>query len=46
VYLPGKGGVRIEDVLVVTAGTGARALTSLAQPSTTMFSANSELLVL
>jgi Xaa-Pro aminopeptidase len=46
VYLPGKGGVRIEDVLVVTAGTGARALTSLAQPSTTMISANSELLVL
>ena len=46
VYLPGKGGVRIEDVLVVTAGTGARALTSLAQPSTTVISANSELLVL
>ena len=45
-YLPGKGGVRIEDVLVVTAGAGARALTSLAQPSTTVISANSELLVL
>ena len=28
VYLPGKGGVRIEDVLVVTAGGGARTLTS------------------
>src|SRR5712691_2941072 len=41
VYLPGKGGVRIEDVLVVTAGGGARTLTS-----TTAFSTNSELLVL
>jgi Xaa-Pro aminopeptidase len=28
VYLPGKGGVRIEDVLVVMAGRGARILTS------------------
>jgi len=28
VYLPGKGGVRIEDVLVVTADGGARILTS------------------
>ena len=28
VYLPGRGGVRIEDVLVVTAGGGARTLTS------------------
>ena len=28
VYLPAKGGVRIEDVLVVTAGGGARILTS------------------
>ena len=28
VYLPGLGGVRIEDVLVVTAGDRARALTS------------------
>jgi Xaa-Pro aminopeptidase len=28
VYLPGKGGVRIEDVLVATAGGGARILTS------------------
>jgi len=28
VYLPGKGGVRIEDVLVVMAGGGARILTS------------------
>jgi Xaa-Pro aminopeptidase len=28
VYLPGKGGVRIEDVLVVSAGGGARILTS------------------
>ncbi|MGH3264679.1 MAG: M24 family metallopeptidase [Trebonia sp.] len=28
VYLPGKGGVRIEDVLVVTAGDRARFLTS------------------
>jgi Xaa-Pro aminopeptidase len=28
VYLPGEGGVRIEDVLVVTAGGGARFLTS------------------
>jgi Xaa-Pro aminopeptidase len=28
VYLPGKGGVRIEDVLVVAAGGGARILTS------------------
>jgi Xaa-Pro aminopeptidase len=28
VYLPGKGGVRIEDVLVVAAGGGARLLTS------------------
>ena len=28
VYLPGKGGVRIEDVLVVTAGGRARFLTS------------------
>jgi Xaa-Pro aminopeptidase len=46
VYLPGKGGVRIEDVLVVTAGGGARALTSMAQPSTTDFSAGRELLVL
>lgn len=60
VYLPGKGGVRIEDVLVVTAGGGARTLTLMAptsmapasaaapigQPSTTLFSTNSELLVL
>jgi Xaa-Pro aminopeptidase len=28
VYLPGQGGVRIEDVLVVSAGRGARILTS------------------
>jgi translation elongation factor P len=28
VYLPGKGGVRIEDVLVVAAGGGARLLTT------------------
>src|SRR5690349_12564257 len=28
VYLPGKGGVRIEDVLIVTAGDRARFLTS------------------
>jgi len=28
VYLPARGGVRIEDVLVVTAGGGARTLTS------------------
>ena len=28
VYLPARGGVRIEDVLVVTAGGGARSLTS------------------
>jgi Xaa-Pro aminopeptidase len=28
VYLPGEGGVRIEDVLVVTAGDRARFLTS------------------
>jgi Xaa-Pro aminopeptidase len=56
VYLPGKGGVRIEDVLVVTAGGGARALTlaagSLAagssggQPSVTDFPTSRELLVL
>lgn len=46
VYLPGKGGVRIEDVLVVTAGGGARTLTSVAQPSTTDFSTSRELLVL
>ena len=41
VYLPGKGGVRIEDVLVVTAGEGARTLTS-----TTDLSTGRELLVL
>jgi Xaa-Pro aminopeptidase len=41
VYLPGKGGVRIEDVLVVTAGGGARNLTS-----TTSSVTNRELLVL
>src|SRR5262249_3065034 len=46
VYLPGKGGVRIEDVLVVTAGTGARALTSTTVVSVNAVSANSELLVL
>jgi Xaa-Pro aminopeptidase len=51
VYLPGKGGVRIEDVLVVTAGGGARTLTSTAPastagPSTTLFSTDSELFVL
>ena len=51
VYLPGKGGVRIEDVLVVTAGGGTRTLTStaptsVAGPSMTLFSTNSELLVL
>jgi Xaa-Pro aminopeptidase len=34
VYLPGMGGVRIEDVLVVTAGAGARTLTSTAMTST------------
>jgi Xaa-Pro aminopeptidase len=31
VYLPGLGGVRIEDVLVVTAGDRARFLTSTAR---------------
>jgi Xaa-Pro aminopeptidase len=41
VYLPGKGGVRIEDVLVVTAGGGARTLTS-----TTALETGTELLVL
>jgi Xaa-Pro aminopeptidase len=29
VYLPGKGGVRIEDVLVVGAGAGTRTLTTM-----------------
>ncbi len=50
VYLPGKGGVRIEDVLVVTAGGGARTLTStagsVAGPSMTDYSTTRELLVL
>jgi Xaa-Pro aminopeptidase len=40
IYLPGKGGVRIEDTLVVRAGTGAA---GSAQPLTTI---TRELLVL
>ncbi|HEX9064817.1 MAG TPA: aminopeptidase P family protein [Streptosporangiaceae bacterium] len=40
IYLPGRGGVRIEDTLVVRAGTGAA---GLAQPLTTI---TRELLVL
>ena len=43
---PGKGGVRIEDVLVVTAGGGARTLTSMAQAPMTDFSTTRELFVL
>ena len=45
VYLPGKGGVRIEDTLVVRAGT-ARTDTAAAEPPQILTTTTKELLVL